>query len=284
MNIIRSATGILLLFSTLVMYAQTRSIGIGGGASLYTGDLDPVPMTNIIQNTGFTFQIFVKQQLKDRLALRLNFSVMDISASDELSEDSRVRVNRNLSFQNKIVELSVLAEYSVVKWRGLELYAAAGPSVFRHNPKAINIVDNQLVELQSLGTEGQGFTDAHTASPYKLLQLGIPMGGGIRQAITKHLSIQIESLGRVTFTDYLDDVSSRNYVPIERLSQLNGILATQLADPWIGRDSQKPSENPDTTNIVRGNPDINDYFLSGTISVIYKIPVHYKSQIKCPVF
>jgi len=279
----------LIMYSFLVAIstmtsAQKITISLGGGATLYTGDLDPVPMSNIIQNTGTAYQFFVRQSMKDRIALRINFNILNISASDDKSIDSPIRLNRNLSFQNKLVELSLLGEFDMIKWKGWSLYAAGGPAVFRHSPKAVNIVDGQLVELQSLGTEGQGLTAAHSKAPYKLLQFAIPLGGGMRQAITKQLAIQVEMLGRFTFTDYLDDVASQTYVEIGALTELNGVLAAQLADPWIGRDSRKPSASPETTGIVRGNPAVNDYYLSGTISVIYKLIGDGRSEIKCPVF
>ncbi len=274
----------LLLAWCFVANTQKSAIGVGGGAALYTGDLDPVPMSNIVQNTESAFQLFIRQSIHERIAVRINFSILNISGSDAFSTDSPVRLNRNLSFQNKLVELGLLAEYDIIQWRGWSLYAAGGPAVFRHSPKAVNIVDNQLVELQSLGTEGQGLTAAHLRSPYKLLQFAIPLGGGLRRSITKDLSVQVEMLGRVTFTDYLDDVASRAYVEIGALTELNGVLAAQLADPWIGRDSRKPSVSPSTTGVVRGNPEVNDYFLSGTISVIYKLAGDSRSEIKCPVF
>ena len=67
--------------------------------------------------------------------------------------------------------------------------------------------------------------------------MAIPFGGGIKWAINKKLSLNVEFNSRKTFTDWLDDVSG-NYPDPESLFLVdeNGSIASILSDrsPEIG--------------------------------------------------
>jgi hypothetical protein len=159
----------------------------------------------------------------------------DSESADKNDENGVYRYQRNLSFRNRIKELSVVASMDLwenqstyiarVKWTP---YAFAGFALFHHNPQAIAPATDldgnplkeagQWVDLQKLGTEGQRSslreTDINSGSkPYKLIQPAIPFGLGVRFKMNQVMDFSVEAGFRYVFTDFLDDVS-RNYVDL----------------------------------------------------------------------
>ncbi len=64
----------------------------------------------------------------------------------------------------------------------------------------------------ALRTEGQGFTEYATRKEYKLMSMNIPIGVGVKYFMSENVNISFEIIHRKTFTDYIDDVSTPNYV------------------------------------------------------------------------
>jgi hypothetical protein len=200
-----------------------------------------------------------------------------LSGSDATSAkggfDGTAREKRNLSFRNRIKELSMTAIFDLfendgtyisrVKWTP---YAFIGIAAFLHNPQAkapAKLLDGspdpkagQWVALQPLGTEGQHSNllpgDVNKGiKPYSLLQVAIPFGVGARFRINEVLDFWADIGFRYTFTDYLDDVS-KNYVDLgaikDPLAQAMSYRSNEVATPttsYVGRDGK-------TYNVVNG--------------------------------
>lgn len=209
----------------------------------YYGDLAPNP-SRFSTDLSFTrpaMGISVSQRLGPRYTLQGAFMYGTLRGSDFASADENDRANgkfryyRNLSFRNRIKELSVVACFDLyenqhtylsrVKWTP---FAFGGLAVFHHNPQAIaplNGLDNQplpeageWVNLHKIGTEGQYAALEPTDSnfgikPYKLIQLAIPIGIGVRFKLHDVVDFSAELGFRYLFTDYIDDVS-QNYVDL----------------------------------------------------------------------
>ena len=77
---------------------------------------------------------------------------------------------------------------------------------------------------------------------------------GVKINVAKNLSLGLEWGMRKTFTDYLDDVSTRYYDP-RQLEEYKGTLAVAMADQSKGVDAG-------TNNIgrQRGNPTTKDWY------------------------
>ncbi len=60
-----------------------------------------------------------------------------------------------------------------------------------------------------MSTEGEGLVEYPDRKPYNLFQFSIPFGGGIKFRVSDHIVVAYEIGMRKTFTDYLDDVSTR---------------------------------------------------------------------------
>jgi hypothetical protein len=218
-------------------------IGFSLNALNYYGDLAPKPsiLSTDLSLTKPAIGLVVSHRFGPRYALTGSFTYGTIAGSDNKSADKNdenavYRYQRNLSFRNRIKELSVVGSLDLwkneatyisrVKWTP---YVFFGVSIFHHNPQAIAPkfqVDGvtplaeagKWVRLQKLGTEGQRAdlrdTDMNAgAKPYKLIQVAIPMGLGARFRLNQLTDFSVEFGFRYLFTDYIDDVS-KSYVDL----------------------------------------------------------------------
>lgn len=254
-------TFLLLILSFGGVSAQSNvELGINLGMSTYFGDLDgPTVMTNI-KNLRPAYGGFVRVNLNNHFAIRLNYMQSQLVGADSLSnKDWQLR--RNLSFKSSISEVAAMVEYNLFdilsddatkRWT---LFGSAGIASLRHNP--MTQYENRMVELQPLGTEGQGLPTFD--DPYALRIFTFPISGGLKFKITDKIILQMELMNRITFFDYLDDVST-DYVGYETLIQ-NGSMAAEL-----GNRSGGPVETGDQ----RGTPNVNDYYTSGLVSLVVR--------------
>ncbi|HYG01243.1 MAG TPA: DUF6089 family protein [Chryseosolibacter sp.] len=232
-----------------------NAVGISLNALNYFGDLAPTP-SRFSTDIGFTrpaIGLSFSHRFGPRYTLTAAFTYGtlrgdDADSADPSDEENAIfRYDRNLSFRNRVKELSIVANFDLfenmatyisrVKWTP---YAYLGIAVFHHNPQAqapaTDVNGNPLpeagewVDLQPLGTEGQ-FSDLdpsavnHGIKPYKLIQPAIPMGLGVRFRINELMDFSAELGFRYLFTDYVDDVSG-NYV---NLDELNSELARAMS-------------------------------------------------------
>jgi hypothetical protein len=233
---------------------KSAEIGIFLGGSYYIGDINPLvhfgPMTKPAAGAVFRYNI------NQRFALRANAFFGNVAADDALSP-SLAQQQRNLNFKSKITEFSVQAEFNFLDYQiGNERkkftpYIFAGVGAFMFNPVAV--YNNFSYTLQPLGTEGQGLPGG-PKKKYKLTQMSIPFGVGIKTNLAKRIGLSIEWGMRKTFTDYLDDVSGEYYNKVE-LAESRGAVAAAASDPSKGLD-------PKYNNVgrQRGNPTTKDWY------------------------
>jgi hypothetical protein len=123
---------------------------------------------------------------------------------------------------------------------------------------------NILVNLQSLGTEGQG-SNASNIEKYNLSSWALPFGFGYKTNYGENLSLGIEWIWRSARTDYLDDVSGyyvdENYLTSESAEMAN----PGVVDTMVGK--------------TRGNPNNKDWYHFTGITLSYKIK---NKAVKCP--
>jgi hypothetical protein len=254
-----------------------NAFGITLNALNYYGDLAPRP-TKFSTDISFTrpaFGLSFSHRFGPRYTLIAGFMYGTLKGSDLQSADAGdakngvFRYQRNLSFRNRIKELSVVAAFDLfqnqatyisrVKWTP---YAFLGVAVFHHNPQALAPAKDlngqplpnagTWVNLRALGTEGQYSTldptDANNGiKPYKLVQLAIPFGLGARFRINEVMDLSAELGFRYLFTDYIDDVS-KNYVDL-------GVFKTnELAKALSYRSGEIAEFAPGS-----GNPNLQTY-------------------------
>lgn len=242
--------GLLFLAFAQPAFSQFR-LGLFGGLSNYQGDLTD----KIYTSTNGAFGLTATYTLSKRLSLRAGFTLAKVSGADSLSGQDDLRA-RNLSFQSRITELSLVGEYNLfnldqIRWSP---YVFAGLALFHFDPYTYDAAGKKTY-LHPLGTEGQGLSGYD--KPYALTQLAVPVGGGLRFVLSDRIQLGLEAGLRILFTDYLDDVGG-NYADPNDLLAGRGQRAVDLAyrgDEVAGGSLAFPSKG-----VMRGSPKSKDYY------------------------
>lgn len=235
-----------------------------GGSSFHDFDFSA---TRPLISAGLRYKILEPLAVKGTLSYGL-------LSGDDKNSDNYFRQQRNLHFRTSIIELGFQGEYSILKERitryrrsrssgfslaslNLNVYAFTGVNFFWFNPKAKGL-DDKWYALQPIGTEGQG--KIATREKYSRLQMSIPLGFGAKYPLTQKISVGIEYGARITFTDYIDDVST-TYVDNDLFTDPN---EAYLADPNTFGFELGPND-------IRGNPRYDDFYMFMVINVTYKL-------------
>jgi hypothetical protein len=231
--------------------------------------------------TRFAVAMGLRYKLSTYFAVTTHLTYGRISGDDKLTAEY-FRHYRNLNFYSDIYELNVNFEgafqeeqighrYRLKKVRGRQAYEIytygfIGAGVFYFDPKTTYM--GKTYRLQPLGTEGQGWDPAK--SKYSLIQICIPGGIGFKYTLGNEWGVALEMGLRKTFTDYIDDVSTKYYN--FKNSGADPIIAL-LADRSDGDALPKDKSQPGITapGAQRGNSKEKDSYLFAVFSVNYKI-------------
>ncbi|MEC7863575.1 MAG: DUF6089 family protein [Bacteroidota bacterium] len=205
-----------LLIAALVFGFTTKAqqfkpnteVGILLGASYYLGDLNTTHFNQPLPTTG----LIIRKNIDQRFVYKAEIMYLNLKSDERESKDT-IAFDRGLHFRSPVYELSGQLEFNFLPYQpGHSLYTwtpfiYTGVSMFHFNPQAEN-ANGEWVDLQELGTEGQGTTTFPERNKYSLIQFAIPMGGGVKIAVNESFNIILEYGARKTFTDYLDDAST----------------------------------------------------------------------------
>lgn len=225
---------------------------LSGGGMNYLGDLNNQSMLGEVH---LAFGVGVRCRIDNRWSVRLQGCHGSISALTDCLP------SRNLTFRSQVTEGALIAEFDFrpygpgateSRWTP---YIFGGVGIFHYNPEALYTDptgNTEWVALQPLHTEGQGTKAYPDRRPYKLTELAMPFGVGVRLRLNKHLSLTAEYGFRKTWTDYLDDVSTSYADPeVLRAQGDNGAVAAAMAD----------RSNPlNATGIKRGDDSLDDWY------------------------
>lgn len=251
-------------------HAQSWNIGVQGGGLYYLGDLAPLASIFSLSkvNPGIAFSIGTKRN--DFLEIDASFLYGRLSGTDVDAKNMGRRV-RNLSFDTSLYEFGVGVNIHLNKWLkvldkyGINLYYTTGLSIFHFNPKAY--YQGRFVELQPLGTEGQGAPSLNSNAKYRLTQVSIPFGVGVNFDLSDEFLMGVQVVPRWTFTDYIDDVSGA-YIPYSELEAANGTLAARLSDRTAEYLGTTHTDRPD--NALRGDPENADWYMYTSVYLKYR--------------
>lgn len=249
-----------LLLMSLVVQSQSfytirreRSIiaNVGVGSANYFGELTNPGSLGIVK---YGLNVGLEKYFTNRIGGRVDLTWYQISGSDERANDSRVV--RNLSFVSNNVEANAVVMIDLIP-HGLRFYqrpflnpyAFVGLGFTIINPKTE--YNGEMVALQPLQTEGV---------KYSKFQPIIPMGGGIKGKIGPFFNLALEGGIRKTFTDYMDDISLRDYPDPATLSS---------------DDARALSNRSGGAASVRGNPEADDWYFMITAKVQYYLPIDF---------
>ena len=288
-----------------------NALGISLNALNYYGDLAPKPsrFSTDISFTKPAIGLSFSHRFGPRYTLTGTFMYGTLKGSDNESANKSdatngvFRYQRNLSFRNRIKELSVVAKFDLfenqatyisrVRWTPYAFLGLAG--VF-HNPQALApetdlngqplAEGGKWVKLQPLGTEGQYSkldpTDVNYGiKPYKLFQPAIPFGLGARFRINEVMDLAAELSFRYLFFDYIDDVS-QNYVGVDvfdnELARSMSYRTTELkgAPPPVGQGGAQQGSyvvwagyGEEHKDSLRGNKNDRDIYMVTTFRLTY---------------
>lgn len=173
--------------------------------------------------TNFCGGVFINAIYKNAVALRLEGTFGMVAGNDDILEKvspldiAKTRYNRNCNFRSRITEISLVTEihplYIFINYQDRESdpprlspYLLGGVGYYTFNPQAD--LNGKWIDLQPLSTEGQGFKEYPNRKVYKLQQINIPVGLGIKYELSPLLNLRGEYVYRVLNTDYLDDMST----------------------------------------------------------------------------
>ena len=236
---------------------------IGPGFANYYGDL--TENFHIFNQSGYSVSVGLNYRIIPHLNARADVSFMKIGAKDSKSSRKDLQA-RNLSFKSFIWDASLAVEYDVFNLDNYKVtpYIFAGFGVFYFNPYTKD-VNGYKQYLQYLGTEGQGLAIYPERKFYKRVEFEVPIGGGLKWAVSKKVNLAIEYKFRHTNTDYIDDVSRSGYPNKTALDARNPRTATLT---WRGGEVGSGPYPPANTQLNRGNPKKNDVFYTTQLKVM----------------
>lgn len=299
------------LLSTLLFvkaFSQTTEntahyeVGITIGPSNFLGDLGgnqgrgtPFIKDNNIQMTKLTFGAFVSYHPSELLAFRFGLNTGSLEGDDAIIKPKggleEARKARNSNFKSKIIEGLLMAEVyptTVLEYDQTDYYhkfrpyITGGIGAFHFNPMGKDPLTGDWVALRPLHTEGEGLPEYPARKEYKLTQLNIPLGIGVKYFISDNVNLSFEVIHRKTFTDYIDDVST-TYVDPSIFYAHMPLAQAQLAERMANKSGPVGSPHY-LPGSKRGTPTNKDsYYTAG-----FKLGVrlggdHLRNSTSCPV-
>ena len=236
---------------TPVVKAQIWEVGVFGGVSYYTGDLNP---WYHFRGSEPAYGGLIRYNHGTRWAFEGSAIFGRLQGSDELSNHEFVR---DLAFESKIMEFSARTQFHFLNYiigskrSRATTYIFAGVAFFTFNPT----IDG--IELRPLGTEGQniGFEGRE---PYDLYSFSMPFGIGVKYSVSSRLGVSLEWGMRKTLTDYIDDVSTTYYLEGDQINPDNRL--EYYSDPT---GAHQPYMH-------RGNSRTNDWYNFTGVTITYK--------------
>lgn len=264
---------LVFLCFPLLVFSQKHEIGAQVGFANYFGDLNYSASFASIRPMG---GLFYRTNFDERWTVKSSFAFAQLAFDDKLSANDFNR-QRNLHFRTNIMEVAAMLELNFLEFNKLKKnknwspYFTIGIALFYFNPQAE--LNGQWYYLQPLGTEGQTDESYSDVKKYRLIDFAIPIGGGFKYSINKNWNVGVYGGVRITFNDYIDDVSGVYTSPLSLPEGSRGV-AYQLADrsgevgPAIGTPGKQ-----------RGSSSKADFYMFAGFSVSYTI-----FRMKCPTF
>ncbi len=309
-SVLRCGIAALLLLLNQAAHSQLSEampsveVGITVGPSNFLGDLGGnvgrgtrFLKDNNFQTTKMTVGGYVSYQPREWIGVRAAINYGSLEGDDAIIKGKggleEYRKIRNSNFRSKLFEALIMAEiYPTVffeydqfdVYHKLRPYLTFGVGMFKFNPKGLDDATGQWVELQPLHTEGQGFPEYPGRQPYKLTEMNIPMGIGIKYFINDRMSLSFELIHRQTSTDYIDDVST-NYIDPTLFYQYLPPAQAQVAERMANKTGTPLSRVFDAGD-KRGNPKLNDSYYSAGFKLGMRLgggSSRWNNSTRCPV-
>lgn len=239
---------------------RTLILTAGTGSSTYYGELSNPGTTIKFQPN---LNVGLQRYVSPRISVRGELNWFSLEGSDAQANSASRKV-RGLSFHSSCFEISATGAINLYangnryyRRPGLDVYAFTGIGLLYFNPKAD--YKGKSYSLEPLHTEGVSYSRVVPV---------IPVGLGVRIKTGPNTNIVFEGGYRKTFTDYLDDVSSKYIAPG------TDPIANYFENP--NNPLYNPAATTDLNNYKagskRGNPTNTDSYFLLNVKVEYYLP------------
>jgi hypothetical protein len=186
-----------------------HEIGFSAGMFVYQGDLTP-EAAGAFKTPGFAINLFYNRILSRFFSLRTNLAHGNLMGGDDNYDNPAWRKQRNFKFTARNTEISELLVWNILgnnygdkKIISPYIFGGVGLSSLRINRDWSQINYDYFAGEPSL-IDGLAEDTVHSLPGTIPV---IPVGGGVRYAISNKLSIMGEASYRFTFSDYIDGFS-----------------------------------------------------------------------------
>lgn len=288
-------------------YGPSNFLGdLGGNAgkgAAFLKDLTP-SLTHFMTGFNVAYRPF------EFINFRISTNIGKVEGADSLIKGvggyEEARKARNQHFKSNIQEAFFAAEiYPTTLFEydpedvmhKIRPYALLGVGVFHFNPQAQYVSPDgskTWVDLKPLRTEGQGMPQYPDRKEYKLTQLNIPYGVGVKYFLNYNVALSFEIVNRKTFTDYIDDVST-TYISNEDFHTYFGEgteqanMAIQMANKtaFANGGNYRPGYG---IGSKRGTPTNNDAYFASIMKISIRLGRNEQYQnygrggdVRCPI-
>lgn len=275
-------TAISLVTSLAANAQYYTDYGFSVGATSYLGEFGGGEGTRRdfvadmkLDFTRWTVGGFYRHKISNSIALKGSLNYIRLSGDDSKTGNP-ARRSRNLNFKNDMFELQVTGELYIYKVNDVggtgrygtdfNLYLFGGVAAFYSNPKGQSDA-GEWVALRDLQTEGVS---------YSAFNFAIPLGVGFYYTLNRKYRLGLELGWRTTFTDYIDDASTRYANGYDGISN----KTTQaLIDEINAENGFQPGEEGYIGSAAdyfsvgnkRGDPTHNDSYMTATVNFSWAI-------------
>jgi hypothetical protein len=256
----------LTFLMSCVQSVQSQSrffFGAGAGTVYYNGDLrdsryfPPKELFHLMADGNIGYNI------DKHLDLTVNYYHGKVDCADSLANETD-NIIRNQNFRSNVDEVNCMLRFKLFRINKeylLNPYIMAGFGWLFFNPQGN--YNGEWHDLHLLGTEGQYITNSEEdyPAPYSLTTNTLPVGFGVMIRLSNEWKIKAEFVQHFTFTDYLDDTSTKYPDSLELSATPNGQLAAIFS-------SRRLNGFPEYRR-NRGNPGANDNYVSISAGIVF---------------
>ena len=218
-----------------------------------------------------SYGAYIAATYKDAITGRIEGTFGSVAGFDSILKNvastTMDRYQRNLSFRSRIAEVQLAVEVHPLFFKSydeepprLSPYFVIGAGYFSFNPEAQ--LNGQWYFLAPLHLEGQGFNEYPDRKPYKLSQVNLLGGLGLRYEINTMFNARLEIIHRKLFTDYLDDASTTYIDPALFYNYLPPVQAAIAQQLHFRRNEINPADVQPLFGEQRGDPEDKDAYFT----------------------